>query len=123
MSDLQFLVRNLTVEEFTQLCGSILTCAVILCAVLVFGYNLFKFIFDIITFFIRKDKYKSPDWSFIHISRYIRRLRRSALNARSQNEYFLYYNRLVGAVELAIELGYYTNESTVKILDVPNKNL
>lgn len=122
MSDLQFIVRNLTVEEFTQLFGSLFSLSIFLCAVLVFGYNLFKFIFDTITFFIRKDKYKSPDWSFIHISRYIRRLRRSALNARSQNEYFLYYNRLVGAVELALELGYYTNESTVKILDVPNKN-
>lgn len=122
MVDLQTLVGNLTIAEFTYLMGRI--CGIIFIVLFcVFGFcYLFKFLFDLISYAIRKDKYKISDLSGIHVSRYVHLLRRSVMYAPTEKAYFIYYNRLIGAVQLALELGYYDNKMSVELLDVPNYN-
>ena len=80
--------------------------------------ELFKFILNLITYFIHKDKYNFDFPFYMRILRYIGRLRKQVMNAPTEKAYYLYYNQLIGAVHFGSEMGYFSDKNVLRFLDV-----
>ncbi len=114
-------VSILTSEQFQRLLCAIAHYLIVLAlAIFVLCYFV-KFVFDIIRFLFRKDKYKEPDYIRLKGFSLICRLRKQAENAPTEKAYFLYYNRLLGALLLMTELGIIPRGSSSKLFDVKGK--
>lgn len=101
----EMLLGELTVEQYIVLiatfCGVLF--GLIFIAVCLFG--LIKEIFAFIEYFFCKDKYKHRDFSRKEAYKYIAILKRQCLNAPTEYAFYLYYNRFIGAIDMASRVG------------------
>lgn len=101
----EMLLGELTVEQYIVLiatfCGVLF--GLIFIALCLFG--LIKEIFAFIEYFFRKDKYKQRDFAKKEAYKYIAILKRQCLNAPTEYAFYLYYNRFIGAIDMASRLG------------------
>lgn len=107
-------LNELTVNQFIRL----LVCCFAFMILLYSLYALLKFILNLISYFVRKDKYNFPFFSSVSTLRYIGRLRKQVENAPSEKAYYLYYNQLLGVVLYCENMGYFSRKSTSRFLDV-----
>ena len=107
-------LSDLTVNQFMSFLMAFLLLGLIglsLC-------ELFKFILNLITYFIHNDKYNFDFPFYMRILRYIGRLRKQVMNAPTEKAYYLYYNQLIGAVHFGSEMGYFSDKNVLRFLDV-----
>lgn len=101
----EMLLGELTVEQYIVLiatfCGVLF--GLIFIAVCLFG--LIKEIFAFIEYFFREDKYKHRDFSRKEAYKYIAILKRQCLNAPTEYAFYFYYNRFIGAIDMASRVG------------------
>ena len=117
MIENNMLVSELTIDQFAGfICGVI----VIILFFLVLSYVLCQitgFIIDVIKHKVICKKYRNPrEIVNIITYRYLRRLRKQVESATTEKEFFLYYNRFIGALGLCLELNLITSEQSGKIL-------
>ncbi len=119
--ELKTLLSDMTVEQFQSLMGTLVGfCIVLFLLIFVICY-LAKYLIDFIMFLFRKDKYKEPDYIRLKGFSLICRLRKQAENAPTEKAYFLYYNRLLGALLVLTELGIISRHASPKLFDVKGK--
>ncbi len=121
IENMKMLLSDLTIEQFKELVLCFLSFFTTLFLKLLLTYYIVKFILNILVFLFRKDKYKEPDYIRLKGFRLICRLRKQAENAPTEKAYFLYYNRLLGALLLMTELGIIPRGSSPKLFDVKGK--
>jgi len=119
--ELKTLLSDMTFEQFQQV---LCTLAVFYIGIAVIGYfvcSLIHVIFDLIHLCFRKDKYNNADFFTVKVYKYISRLRKQVQSAPTYTAYMVYYNRLVGALGLMVDLRIISPKVSAKILDVKLK--
>ncbi len=119
--ELRTLLSDMTVEQFQEFFGTLLGFYIALAFVIFVLCYLAKCLIDFIIFLFRKDKYKNVDYFIVKFYSYISRLRKQVQNAPTYTAYMVYYNRLVGALGLMLDLRIIRPDASAKILDVKCK--
>lgn len=113
---MEMLLSELTVGDYFMLIGMLCACMFIVFLILRLFLNLVQFIIDFLIYCFSKDKYKNRDFALIKAHRELASLRLQAKHASSETAFYLFYNRLYGAVEFACKLGYISDKLMFKIL-------
>lgn len=111
-------ISDITVEQFIHVLIVAFFFFLTLSIVCYLAFSLFNVIFNLIYLCFRKDKYNNSDFFTVKVYKYISRLRKQVQTAPTYTAYMVYYNRLVGAVGLMIDLRIIRPDVSAKILDV-----
>lgn len=115
---MEILIGELTVEQYITLIGYIFGLIILSCLCASIIFHIIKFIIDMIEYSIRKDKYKNRDFATIRAYKHIAILRRQFKSARTETEYYIFYNRLTAAFMAYVEIGLIPYEHFLKIVRV-----
>lgn len=110
-------LSELTVGDYVMLNGMLCGCIVVVYLILRLLLNLVQFIIDFLFYRFSKDKYKNRDFALVKAHRLLAYFRLRAKRASSETAFYLFYNRLMGAIEFACELGYISDKLAFKISD------
>lgn len=113
-------LNELTVEQFIAVILGVLI-AVVFTVIIFFAlFGIFKILVDFVFYLVCKDK-RLGGWFFKRdFCQYIGSLKRQTTQAPTEKAYYLYYNRLVGAVEAFLKFGLINNNLALKFIAVPS---
>lgn len=115
----EILIGELTVEQYIVMLGFIFGLIIISCFLFSIISHILNSVLDLIQYAIRKDKYNSRNFAVLRAYRHIASLRKQVKNAPSEKSYYLFYNRLIGAVQFAREMGYIGERNILRLIDIP----
>ena len=115
----EMLLGELTVNQYIGLICTIIGVLGGLFIIAYTIYHLVNLILDYVIYCFRKDKYKSLNFAAMRAYRQIAVLRKQVKNAPSERVYYMFYNRLIGAVQFAREMGYIGERNVLKLIDIP----
>ena len=111
------LLSELTVNQFVFLIGELFGFILLFYILSYLLCHITGFVIDFIKHKMNGKKYRNPrEIVNIITYRYLRRLRKQVESATTEKEFFLYYNRFIGALGLCLELNLITSEQSGKIL-------
>ena len=123
MNSNEIFVRDLNLPQF-------FACLFVFTAFIFMTYEIVSFIFFAIKLLVRyiiyrfrKQKYKSLDFAAMRAYKYIKILKNDALNAPTEQAFYLRYNRFCGAIDMAVEMGVISccDRHFGKIVDIRGK--
>lgn len=117
---MEMTLNELTVEQFISVILGVLI-AVVFTVIIFFAFlGVLNILVDFILYLLCKDK-RLGGWFFKRdLCQYIGRLKYQTIQAPTEKAYYLYYNRLVGAVEAFLKFGLINNNLALKFLAVPS---
>ncbi len=92
-------LSELTFEQFVVIAFALLVGALIAVIIFIMILQLIGLLIDLVFYLVCKDKRHGGWWFKRDLCRYIGALKHQIINAPSEKAYYLYYNRLAGAVE------------------------
>lgn len=92
-------LSELTFEQFVVIAFALLVGALIAVIIFIMILQLIGLLIDLVFYLVCKDKRHGGWWFKRDLCRYIGSLKRQTINAPTEQAYYLYYNRLAGAVE------------------------
>lgn len=112
-------LNDLTVEHFIIIMGVTLISAVFAVVILLSLLSVLKLLIDLVCFLLFKDKRLGGWWFKRSVCSYIGRLKKQVINSPTEKAYYLYYNRLIGAVEALEAFGIIDSRLWLKFTAVP----
>lgn len=123
MNFYQFLdipLSDLTLEQFFIVAFILLVCVAFTVLIFLEIYEILSLLFDLICYLLCKDK-RLGGWFFKrNLCRYIGALKHQTIKAPTEKAYYLYYNRLVGAVEALSNFGLIDSKLFLKFISIPS---
>lgn len=113
-------LNELTVEQFIAVILGVLIAVVFVVIIFFALLGIFEILFDFVFYLVFKDKRLGGWWFKRDLCAYIGRLKHQTIKAPTEKAYYLYYNRLVGAVEAFLKFGLINNNLSLKFLAVPS---
>lgn len=107
-------LSELTFEQFAVAMFFCFLCAALVIIFLISLFELLKLIVDLGFYLFCKDKRLGGWWFKRDLCRYIGSLKHQTIKAPTEKAYYLYYNRLIGAVEALSEFGLIDNDLYLK---------
>lgn len=92
-------LSDLTFEQFAVMAFTLLVCSALAVIIFIIILQLIGLLIDLVFYLVCKDKRHGCWWFKRDLCRYIGSLKRQTINAPTEQAYYLYYNRLAGAVE------------------------
>ncbi len=103
-------INELTLEQFVFVAFTLLVCTALAVIVFIMILQIIGMLIDLVFYLVCKDKRHGGWWFKRDLCRYIGALKHQTINAPSEKAYYLYYNRLIGAVEALFRFGLIDNE-------------
>lgn len=108
-------LSELTLEQFVSVAFTLLVCTAFAVIVFIMILQIIGMLIDLVFYLVCKDKRHGGWWFKRDLCRYIGALKHQTINAPSEKAYYLYYNRLVGAVEALFYSGLIDNKLYLKL--------
>lgn len=117
---MKMILSDLTVEQFIAVVSGVLISAIFVVIVFFMICGILKLLVDLVCFLLFKDKRLGGWWYKRSVCAYIGRLKNQVIKAPNEKAYYLYYNRLIGAVEALLEFGIIDTRLCLKFTAVPS---
>lgn len=108
-------LNELTLEQFVFVAFTLLVCTALAVIVFIMILQIIGMLIGLVFYLVCKDKRHGGWWFKRDLCRYIGSLKHQTINAPSEKAYYLYYNRLIGAVEALFRFGLIDNELYLKL--------
>ena len=108
-------LNELTLEQFVFVALTLLVCTALAVIIFIMILQIIGMLIDLVFYLVCKDKRHGGWWFKRDLCRYIGALKHQTVNSPSEKAYYLYYNRLVGAVEALFRFGLIDNELYLKL--------
>ncbi len=112
---MEMTLSDLTLEQFVFLALTLLICTAFAVIVFIMILQIIGMLIDLVFYLVCKDKRHGGWWFKRDLCRYIGALKHQTIKASSEKAYYLYYNRLVGAVEALFRFGLINNDLYLKL--------
>ena len=109
---------ELTFQQFVTVFFTLLVCTAFVVIIFFTVCEILKILVDFVFYLVCRDKRNGGYWFNLRLCRYIASLRKKVIHSNNDKAFYLYYNRLIGAVNFGLEMGFYSNERASKFLDV-----
>lgn len=108
-------LSELTLEQFVLVALTLLVCTALAIIIFIIILQIMGMLIDLVFYLVCKDKRHGGWWFKRDLCRYIGALKHQTIKAPTEQAYYLYYNRLVGAVEALFRFGLVDNELYLKL--------
>jgi len=92
-------LNELTLEQFVFVALILLVCTALAVIIFIMILQIIGMLIDLVFYLVCKNKRHGGWWFKRDLCRYIGRLKHQTIKAPTEKAYYLYYNRLIGAVE------------------------
>lgn len=117
---MEMTLNELTVGQFISVILGVLI-AVVFVVIIFFAFlGILDILVDFVFNLVCKDKRLGGWWFKRDLCQYIGRLKQQTIKAPTEKAYYLYYNRLAGAVEAFCKFGIINNNLALKFISVPS---
>lgn len=113
-------LSELTVVEFITVMAVILISAIFVVILFFALLDVLNLLFDLVCYLVCKDKHLGGWWFKRDVCGYIGRLKHQTIKAPTEKAYYLYYNRLIGAIDVLLQFGIIDTKLWLKFSAVPS---
>ena len=113
-------LNELTVLQFIAVMAGVLISAIFVVIIFFTLFDILKLLFDLVCYLVCKDKRLGGWWFKRDVCGYIGRLKHQTMKAPTEKAYYLYYNRLIGAIEVLLQFGIIDTKLFLKFSVVPS---
>lgn len=117
---MKMILSDLTVEQFIAVVSGVLISSIFVVIIFFAICGILKLLVDLVCFLLFKDKRLGGWWYKRSVCSYIGRLKKQVIKSPNEKAYYLYYNRLIGAVEALLEFGIIDTRLWLKFTAVPS---